>query len=311
MPTEQQIQAEFKRSVRSIVDASRFNTLRDLIAAGRYDDAVASLDISDAAFDGLRAMLVATYAEGGVSEVTGMRFNHPVRWNGVTAEGEAYARLARDHMADLASDMRAAVSWQIGDSLAFGRSANRTALDIVGRVGASGKREGGMVGLNDQRAKWVSSLRQALENGEFVKRGLLTAAEQRLVDKGNLTQAQIDRITQSYANRQLLSRGKAISRTERGLAINQGAWSAWVQAADKLGVPREAIRKKWKHNGTHMRERWEHVALANEAAIPMDRMFNVNGWGANHPHDVTLPASEVVNCSCTVSYSIPRGWRNG
>ena len=134
MPTEQQVQAEFKRSVRSIVDASRFNLLRDLIAQGRYDDAVASLDITDSAFDGLRAMLVEAYAEGGVSEVTGMRFNHPVRWNGVTAEGEAYARLARDHMSDLVSDMRAAVSWQIGDSLALGRTANRTALDIVGRT---------------------------------------------------------------------------------------------------------------------------------------------------------------------------------
>lgn len=311
MATERQILQEFRKSVKDIVDSARFGALRDALTRGDYGSAVQAVGIDDAAFDGLRAMLVATYAEGGVSEVTGMRFKPPVRWNGVTPQGEEYARLARDHMRDLASDMRAAVSWQIGDSLALGRSANRTALDLVGRIGASGRREGGIVGLNEQRTKWVASLRMALENGEPVKRGLLTASEQRMVDRGDLTPSQIDRITQSYANRQLLSRGKAIARTERGLAINQGAYSAWVQAAEKLGVPYSAIRKKWKHNGSHLHERYHHIALASEPAIPLSQPFIVGGFNAQYPHDPNLPAGEVINCDCTVAYSIPRNWRNG
>lgn len=311
MPTEAQIQSAFRSGVRGIIDDASFARLRDAISRGDYATAVDVLNIDATAFEGLRAALVQTFAEGGVSEVDGMRFRPAVRWNGASPQAEEYARTARRHMDDLASDMRAAVSWQIGDSIALGRSANRTALDIVGRIGASGRREGGIVGLNDQRTQWVASLRQALLDGRPVDRALLTANERSMIERGNLTEAQIDRITQSYANRQLLSRGKAIARTERGLAINQGAAEAWRQAADKLNLPYSAIRKKWKHNGAHLHERYHHIALAREPAIPLTQPFSVAGHDAQYPHDPNLPAGEVVNCSCTVRYSIPRSYLNG
>lgn len=311
MPTEQQILTEFRKSVRNITDNVRFNALRDALYRGDYDAAVRAIDIDEAAFDGLRAMLVETYAEGGINEVSGMRFRPAVRWNGATPQAEEYARLARSHMSDLAADMRAAVSWQIGDSVAFGRSANRTALDLVGRVGANGVRQGGIVGLNDQRTKWVSSLRRALENGEPVQRDLLTETERRMIDRGGLSQEQIDKIVQAYSNRQLLSRGRAIAKTERGLAINSGAYAAWAQAAEKLGVPYTAIRKQWVHEGVHKHERWDHVALSRMGAIPLPMPFNVGGYNAQYPHDPNLPTGEVVNCQCRVKFSLDRNWRNG
>lgn len=310
MASEAQIQSAFKTGVRGIIDDVSFNRLRDAISRGDYATAVDVLNIDATAFEGLRAALVQTFAEAGVSEITGMRFKPTVRWNGATPQAEEYARTARRHMEDLARDMRAAVSWQIGDSVALGRSANRTALDLVGRIGASGRREGGIVGLNDQRTQWVASLRQALIEGRPVDRVLLTANERRMIDRGNLTEAQIDRITQSYANRQLLSRGKAIARTERGLALNQGAYSAWVQAAERLNLPYTAIRKEWVHNGAHLHERYHHIALANGGAIPLAQPFIVSGWNAQYPHDPNLPAGEVINCDCTVRYSIMKNWRS-
>lgn len=308
MATEQQILALFNKGVRDIVDSSRFGALRDALSRGDYAAAASAIDIDEAAFDPLRSALVQTFAEGGVSEVTGMRFRPPVRWNSATPQAEEYARIATDHMRDLADSMRQAVSWQIGDSIALGRSANRTALDLVGRVGASGRREGGIVGLNDQRTKWVASLRSALESGEAVDRGLLTQAERNLIDKGDLTQAQIDRIVQSYSNRQLLSRGRAIARTERGLAINSGRYSAWVQAAERLNLPYSAIRKQWVHR--HSGEpRIGHVILGNSDPIPLAQPFDVGGYNAQYPHDIGLPAGEVVNCGCECKFSIDKNWR--
>lgn len=311
MASEQQILAAFRKGVRGVVDDAPFNRLRDAIRSGDYGSAVQELRIAPESFEDLRAALVETFAQSGVSQVTGMRFPQRVVWNGASPLAEEYARLARDHMGDLAASVREAVSWQIGDSIAFGRSANQTALDLVGRVGASGRREGGIVGLNQQRAQWVSGLRQKLLTGQPVDLTLLTAAERKLISKGDLSAAQIERIVQSYSNRQLLSRGKAIARTERGLAVNQGAYSAWVQAAERLGVPYSNIRKKWKHNGSHIHERLEHVWLGNQPAIPLPQSFVVGGNNAQYPHDPNLPAGEVINCSCTVVYSIPRSLRNG
>lgn len=310
MATEQQILKAFQNGVRGIVDDAPFGRLRDAIRSGDYGAAVELLSIYPEQFDELRVALVETYAQGGVSEVSGMRFKPRVVWNGATPQSEQYARTATAHMEDLAESMRSAVSWQIGDSLAFGRSANQTALDLVGRIGASGKREGGIVGLNDQRTAWVAGLRKKLLAGDPVDLTLLTAAERKMIDDGNLSTQQIERIVQSYANRQLLSRGKAIARTERGLAINQGRYSAWVQAADRLGVPYTSVRKKWKHNGAHKYERYEHIALGNQPAIPLPQTFVVGGHDALYPHDPMLPASEVINCDCTVVYSIP-GVRRG
>lgn len=311
MASEQQILSAFRKGVRGIVDDAPFSRLRDAIRSGDYGSAVRELRIAPESFEDLRAALVETFAQSGVSQVTGMRFPQRVVWNGASPLAEEYARLARDHMGDLAVSVREAVSWQIGDSIAFGRSANQTALDLVGRVGASGRREGGIVGLNQQRTQWVAGLRQKLLTGQPVDLTLLTAAERNLIDKGDLSAAQIERIVQSYSNRQLLSRGKAIARTERGLAVNQGAYSAWVQAAERLGVPYSSIRKKWKHNGSHMYERLEHIALGNQPSIPLPQSFIVGGYNAQYPHDPNLPAGEVINCDCTVVYSIPRSLRNG
>lgn len=310
MATEQQILKAFMNGVRGIVDGAPFGRLRDAIRSGDYVAAVEELRIYPEQFDELRVALVDTFAQGGVSEVTGMRFKPRVVWNGASPLAEQYARTARDHMDDLALSIRGAVSWQIGDSIAFGRSANQTALDLVGRIGASGQREGGIVGLNQQRTQWVAGLRKKLLAGEPVDLTLLTQAERGLIEKGNLTAAQIERIVQSYSNRQLLSRGKAIARTERGLANNQGRYAAWVQAAERLGVPYSSIRKKWKHNGPHRYERPEHIALGNQPAIPLPQSFVVNGHDARYPHDPNLPAAEVINCDCTVVYSIP-GVRRG
>lgn len=304
------VETAFKKSVRGIIDDAPFAALRDAISRGDYQRAVDLLAIYPESFDAVRAELVQVYAQTGVSEVSGMRFTPAVRWNGATPQAEAYARTAYQHMQDLAADSRAAVSWQIGDSLAFGRSANQTALDLVGRIGPSGYREGGIVGLNEGRTKWVAGLRYKLENGLPVDGNtLLTASERALIERGNLTQAQIDRILRAYTNRQLLSRGKAIARTERGLATNSGAYAAWMQAADRLGVPYSSIRKKWKHNGAHLHERFHHIALGNQPAIPMTEPFIVSGWPAQFPHDPALPAGEVVNCDCSVVYSIPRALR--
>lgn len=310
MATEAQIVTAFKQGVRSIVGAARFGALRSAIERGDYESALRAVDIEDAAFDKLRAAIVETYAQGGVDTVSGMRLPFEVRWNSATPNAERFAReVVGGNITQITGDMRAAVRWQIGDSVALGRSANRTALDIVGRVGASGAREGGIVGLNEQRAKWVADLRYKLANGLSVDNGLLTSAERRLIERGELSPAQIDRIVQSYSNRQLLSRGKTIARTERGMAINMGRVEAWRQAVYKGGIPESALVKTWKHNGAHIHERITHMSASGDSVIGLNTPFQIGASLLQYPHDPTAPAREVINCDCTVNIALPKNWR--
>lgn len=310
MATEQQIQREFLRAVRDTVDGARFGALRDAVARGDYQAAIDAVDIDEAAFDGLRAMILETYAQGGVDAITGVRWPGNVRWNSATPQAESYARdvVGRDITA-ITEDMRAAVRWTMGDGLAFGRSNNRIALDIVGRVGKSGKREGGIVGLNERQAEWVRGFREKLVAGVPVDSALLTATDRKLIERGNLTAAQIDRLTQSYANRQLRSRGLTIARTERGLAVNMGTMEGYRQGAEKTGIPTRALEKEWIHAGVNRKDRPSHVAANGDKVRGLDTPFTVGGYTCQFPHDPTLPASEVINCGCRVRVRVPRSWR--
>lgn len=313
MATERQIEQAFLRGVRSIVDAVQFNAIRAEIARGDFASAVAGLDIEEAAFDELRTLLIETYAQGGVNEITGRRWPVPVRWNSATPQAEQFARyVIGEHITEIVRDTRDAVRWTMGDSIAFGRSANQTALDIVGRVGPSGRREGGILGLNTQRAQWVSGFRRKLmeDPASVANNALLTATQRRLLAKGEpLTQSQINAIMRTYENAQLLSRGKAIAVTERGNAINGGAVEAWRQAAEKLRVPISALVKEWRHIGAHKHERLSHLMASGSKVAGLNTPFQIGIHSMQYPHDPMAPASEVINCHCQVRISLPRNWR--
>lgn len=312
MATEAQIRAAFQKGVRDTLSGASYGALRDAIARNDYQEALAAVDIEDAAFDDMRRLIVQTYAEGGVDAISGVRWPVNTRWNSATPEAEYFARkTVGQNITWITNDMRESVRWTMGDGIALGRGSNRIALDIVGRVGPSGQREGGIVGLNRLQAEWVRNYREKLLAGEIPSNTLLTAAERRLIDKGNLTAAQIDRLTQSYSNRLLLSRGKTIAKTERGLAVNMGRMEGYRQGAEKGGIPLAAMRKEWVHRGVHKHERLAHVRLGGDPAISFTQPFDVNGYSAQMPHDPSLPAGEVISCQCEVKVSITSGWRNG
>ena len=313
MATESQIQRAFLSGVRDIVDASRYGPLRDAIARGDYEGALRAVDIDDAAFDTMRALILETYAQGGVDQMTGIRWPVNVRWNSATPQAEAYARdVVGQHITLISEDSRAALRWTMGDGIALGRSNSRIALDIVGRVGASGAREGGIVGLNARQAEWVANARRYLETGDYAAWDRLGLADKRFRFSADNppTPAQIDRAVQLYSNRQLRSRGLTIARTERGLALNMGAMEGARQGADKAGIPVGALRKKWVHAGVHKHERYTHIALGQSPSRPFLDPFTTNGYSCQMPHDPSLPASEVINCQCRVKVSVPRNWRS-
>lgn len=317
MATEAQLQKAFQNGARLIADQAAVGSLKDALRRGDLTAAMSAVNVDEAAWDELRVLLVQTYAEGGVSEVSGIALRDRPRWKSASPRAEEYARnVIGGHITRITNDAREAVRWTIGDSVAFGRSVDRTALDIVGRIGPSG-RTGGIVGLNKQQAEWVANMRRwlatdparAMEYGKRDRR--FDATIRKAIDGKPLTAAQIDQITARYSDNLLRVRGLTIARTERGSAINAGRYEAWYQAAERAGLPLQAIWKEWRHSSRMMEPRLSHIAANGDRVQGLETPFNIGGVMAQYPHHPGLPASEVINCGCTVRYGINRRWRNG
>ena len=91
---------------------------------------------------------------------------------------------------------------------------------------------------------------------------------------------------------------RRICHTEAMKSLNIGGRSA----ADALGIPYE---KTWSISGINTRE--THAAV-DGITIDQSEMFNVGGFLMQEPMDERFgaPASEVINCACTVIY-LPKG----
>lgn len=193
-----------------------------------------------------------------------------------------------------------------------GRNPRATALDIVGRLNrATGRREGGILGLSSTQTDAVIRARAELLSGDPAQlRNYLTRARrdkrfdrivQKAIKEGRaLGKADADAITGRYKDRLLALRGETIARTETLAGLNAGKEEGIRQLIDTGKVQRTAVKKIWRATGDD-RTRDSHMAL-NGVEIGIDTPFVSPLTGAQmmFPHDTSrgAPASEVIGCRC-------------
>lgn len=90
------------------------------------------------------------------------------------------------------------------------------------------------------------------------------------------------------------TRAQTIARTETVGALNAGE----MASAHQSGVMRS---KTWVHQRVGQ-SRPNHRAI-DGVTLDIGAAFNLGSVGAQHPHAPGLPAREVVNCRCTLTYS--------
>jgi len=103
-----------------------------------------------------------------------------------------------------------------------------------------------------------------------------------------------------------------IWRTESQRVLNLGQQLSLQELSRSApGWVTEIMRKFWIHGAFGRQQpRLHHMELerrTRDAPIPLDAKFNVNGYPAAGPHDPTLPASEVINCGCTLGTTLVVG----
>lgn len=131
----------------------------------------------------------------------------------------------------------------------------------------------------------------------LVTRSILIEASRRAVNIGLSRGWGIDEITEEIrkgsAGAVSVARARRIARTETIRASNVGA----MAAADASGL------SLWKEWIATMDDRVRETHLSADAqTVRKDERFHVGGHPCRFPADSMLPASESVNCRCTVAF---------
>lgn len=192
--------------------------------------------------------------------------------------------------------------------LVTGESGAVTARSIVGTFNrATGRREGGFLGLTTQQTDAAIRARaelEALDANYFTRKlrdrrydGLVRKA----IDAGKpLSAADVDRITMRYRDRLAKHRGDVIARTEAHKAIAAGQYEGMVQAAEAGAT----ITAKWVH-GFSREPRLDHLAMASAPPRLVGQPFIMaDGTALRFPHDPMAPAHHVIGCKCSLFFRV-------
>lgn len=187
-----------------------------------------------------------------------------------------------------------------------GRNPRLVALDIVGRVAASGRREGGIIGLDPNMVKATIRARVELATGDpaYFRRKRrdrrYDAAVRKSMRTGEpLPDGLIDKIVGRYNDRLLQLRGENIARTETLTAMASGRHNALAQGVERGDIdPRDVVRI-WSAT-MDRRTRHAHASMDGQKRAWGEPFVDEDGNQMMFPGDTSLGAApdSTINCRC-------------
>jgi hypothetical protein len=314
----------FFRAIDNIRSAAEIQRLTAAIEAGQIEEALEALHIDPEAFNEVADRLRDAQAEGGRKAAETMPSRRPdgtalvVRFDGRNPEAEAWlARHSSDLITRLTAEQRHLVREHLAEAMRRGISPRQAALDLVGRINrATGKREGGVLGLSGPQEGYVRSARDQLASSEasdlrayltrtrrdkrFDKSVLKAIREEKPVDRAIAAKA----IT-AYERRLLQLRGETIGRVEAMTSLQQAKFEAYRQAVASGKVAENTVTKVWR-SASDLRVRHTHRALSGDS-VGLNGVFrSPSGALLRFPMDTSLGAGaeEIVGCRCDCEYRI-------
>lgn len=289
------------------------------------EGAIRALHIDPAAFRPLTEALRQAYNSGGLLTSQNMpRLFDPMgsrvvfRWDVSNQGAEANIRtLSSALITNVSEGTIAAARETIVAGYSTGAGPNKIALDLVGRKSpVTGKREGGVLGLNGPQAELVERTRINLLSGEpsLMKKYLglktrdkrLDGAVKRAIAAGKPLDADtLNKVLMRLRDNNLRLRGNTVARTETLTAVLSAKHEAFLQALSKSNRDASLVTRKWRSAGDG-RVRHTHMILHAQEVRGMDLPFqSTSGAMLRYPGDTSLGAGagEVINCRCDVEYN--------
>jgi hypothetical protein len=310
-------------ALQSLRDGVDVPALIEALERNDIEAAIAALDISPADFNRYTVARMAAYAEAGALEAAyipteqakSVRFTFDMS----NPRAEQWIRTqAADRIAGYTSEQVEAARETITEGYSRGDGPQQIALDIAGRMDrATGRRQGGIVGLSDPQAGYVRSMRSRLLSGDpdemrKVLSGMslrdrrYDALILRHIESGTaLSREDVDKLTARYSDRLLRKRGEDIARTETAQGVMGAKREAFAQALEKEGLPDDAVLKRWRHLGGVKDARDTHLSMAGKEVTGLNTPFRLpDGSIMQHSHDPAGGVKNNVNCRCGTDMDI-------
>lgn len=318
---EPAIRDAFLAAVRDIVDRAELGRLITALEQGNVEAALAALHIDTEAYQGLELAVRQSFVSAGTATVNSLpKLQDPtggklvIRFDIRDPKAEQWLTEHSSTMIrEITEDQMLAARTALTEGLIRGDNPRTTALDIIGRTNkATGRREGGIIGLTSAQERYVANARAELMSGDAVqmqkylnrqRRNKRFDPAVRAAIKGGkgIDAATVARMTGAYSDRLLQLRGETVGRTESMAAIHAASMEAYRQTIAKGNLPPSAVQKGWKAT-RDKRTRDTHRDLDGTFVGLYQRFPN----GLLYPGDPDGPVAERANCRCRPIYRINR-----
>lgn len=209
---------------------------------------------------------------------------------------ERMRRAQLDMVVEFTSEQREIVRNALTRGIIAGQNPRVTALDIRGDIG-----------LTTYQQRIVDNYRHALETGsrnaldrELRDRRFDRTVEAALRAGRRLSREQIDKMVDRYRERWLHHRAETLARDQSLRAVHEGDEDLFRQLVESGEVAPDALARTWI-TAKDSRVRDSHAAMEGQTRSFGIPFVSGNGNLLRHPGDAAAPASESVQCRCTLA----------
>lgn len=317
---EPSVQRAFEEGVNDLRSHVLLKQLVEALERQDVEGAIRALNIEGAAFEPLRRTIEQAYAAGGSATVASMPALRDrggaqvvLRFDMSNPRAEAQiAQYAGRLISRITTDTMQAARTVILDGYQKGHHPNRIGLDLAGRINrATGRREGGILGVTTSQAEAAINLRERLMSGDPAEMRKVLAMNLRdkrfdrtilkHIEEGTPVPADmVSRMYGRYADNAVKLRGEMVARTETGKAVHAASHEAFQEGLEKTGYTEQAVTRIWRTAGDN-KVRHTHEEMNGQEVRGLSEPFvSPSGARLMHPLDDSLGAGadEIVGCRC-------------
>lgn len=313
------LQKAFMDAIAHIRSRAQINVIVTMLEKGDIDGAIRGVGLDPVAFRDFENGISDAFEAGGrftadaippLAEPSGHRL--AIMFNARNPRAEDWLRSHSSTLVTgIVSDQRTMIRQHLEAGMAAGDNPKAVALELVGRVNAAtGKREGGVVGLTASQEAWSRNYAAELANGDAaaLTRNLRDRRFDKTVAKAIREKQPIPadlqaKMLAAYRNRSLRYRAETIARTEALTSLHQAQQEAMRQGIDAGQVKPDTITKVW-HSAADSRVRESHRVLNGQRTAFNGVFVSPSGARLSHPGDPSAPAAETVNCRCWMQMKV-------
>lgn len=321
---EPSVRKAFFQAIAGVQNDVQFALLELALKSGNVDEAMRVIGLGAEYFRPLEEAMRAAHLAGGdwaIASVKAMAAKQGAVVSGIfdATNPRAAAILNKwssEAVVGITEATRQAVRETLVAGINQGTSARQAALNLVGRIGPNGKRTGGVLGLDPNRARLVRTVRDMLSDADAVagyftgrkptfkstNRQFDAAVRRAIANKTAVPTKVLNRLTTALEARLLKQRGETVARTELLGSTHAAQAEALDQLVESGAVNQEAITQQWDASADRF-TRASHREADNQRR-KKGEPFDIGGVLMKHPGDRSAPAKEVINCRCFLKIDI-------